>query len=75
MALTAGVESPLIRLGDVYVSEMVCEIIQKIGKQEIEAVSSKYLCILSLRQPIKKCGRRSWNNLAFQLDIGKSVII
>jgi hypothetical protein len=49
MALTAGVESPLIRLGDVYVSEMVCEIIQKIGKQEIEAVSSKSLCILSLR--------------------------
>jgi hypothetical protein len=45
MALTAGVEGPLIRLGDVYVSEMVCEIIQKIGKQEIEAVSSKYLCI------------------------------
>jgi hypothetical protein len=24
-ALTAGVEGPLIRLGDVYVSEMICE--------------------------------------------------
>jgi hypothetical protein len=34
MALTAAVEGQLIRLGDVYVSEMVCEIIQKIGKQE-----------------------------------------
>jgi hypothetical protein len=49
MALTAGVEGPLIRLGDVYVSVMVCEIIQKIGKKEIKVVSSKYLCILSLR--------------------------
>jgi hypothetical protein len=34
MALTARVEGPLIQLGDVYVSEMVCEIIQKIEKQE-----------------------------------------
>lgn len=34
MALTAGVEGPLIQLGDVYVSVMVCEILHKIGKQE-----------------------------------------
>jgi hypothetical protein len=34
MAITAAVEGQLIRLGDIYVSEMVCKIIQKIGKQE-----------------------------------------
>jgi hypothetical protein len=53
MALTAGVEGPLIRLGDVYVSEMVCENNPKNRKKrEIKVVSSKYLCILSLRSII-----------------------
>ena len=48
MALTAGVEGPLIRLGDVYVSEMVCENNPKNRKKrEIKVVSSKFLYFIS----------------------------